>query len=76
MAWRVGEVKGGGSQCVTGRRQGEPGKFQSRVGAGGAGVITREDGLISLQVASSRCSSKRASSDICFYLDSVYVIMK
>ena len=58
------------------KRAGEHGKFLSRVdfmmgreGGRSAHVITREDnGLVSLQVVSSRCSGNRASSDFLFVL--------
>ena len=61
--------------CVADRTTGECWKFQSRVddivggggGGGGVCVITREDnGLVSLQVASSCCGGNRARSDLLF----------
>ena len=59
--------------CVADRTTGECGKFQRRVdgtvgeGGGGVRVITREDnGLVSLQVASSCGGGNRARSDLLF----------
>ena len=70
-----GSAEREGSWFVMDRRAGECGKFQSRVngmaGKGGwrrsACVLTlEENGLVSLQVGSSRCGSYQTSSDSCF----------